>query len=183
MESPCEVNFADVGSIGMNTARFMNKRPKMLRKRLEQAQLNPEFHIRELDKPEQYAIEFTPSTGFYQGLNIQLLIKTCYGTEQDMYYFPMSPPKVRFTSHIFHPNVSTSGTICADFLSNNLLWLLTTPNANHPLNQAAARLYNTCYLQYKKKMKHASAREEDALKMKCFAPYVEQIQRIYHACA
>ena len=30
--------------------------------------------------------------------------------------YPFSPPKVRFATHIFHPNVDTKGSVCIDVL-------------------------------------------------------------------
>ena len=68
--------------------------------------------------------------------------------------YPFKPPKFRFLTPIFHPNISSEGFICLDTL--NKAWspvltisktilsissLLCDPNPNDPLDKAVAQIY------------------------------------------
>ena len=68
--------------------------------------------------------------------------------------YPMKPPRVKFISKIWHPNVGGNGDICLDLLQN--MWspaltleklilaiasLLTDPNPDSPMNGEAASLF------------------------------------------
>jgi ubiquitin-protein ligase len=77
--------------------------------------------------------------------------------------YPFSPPEIKFKCKMFHPNISMSGLICLDILSNkwspalsfykvllSLQLLLSDPNPDSPLNSKAASLYNTDRDEYKK---------------------------------
>jgi ubiquitin-conjugating enzyme E2 A len=68
--------------------------------------------------------------------------------------YPEKPPRVRFTSEIYHPNIYQDGSICLDIIQdcwspaldvNSILTsiqsLLTDPNCASPANPAAARMY------------------------------------------
>lgn len=48
--------------------------------------------------------------------------------------YPMTPPKIRFLTKIFHPNVDKLGRICLDVLKSRL-----TPS---PVNYKSARIHN-----------------------------------------
>lgn len=64
----------------------------------------------------------------------------------------MTPPKIRFLTRIYHPNIDRLGRICLDVLKNNwspalqirtillsIQALLGAPNPEDPLNEAVAK--------------------------------------------
>ena len=68
--------------------------------------------------------------------------------------YPNKPPKIKFLTKMFHPNIYNDGSICLDILSH--MWspvydvasiltsiqsLLTDPNVNSPANNEAAQMY------------------------------------------
>lgn len=68
--------------------------------------------------------------------------------------YPHEPPRVRFITPIFHPNVYSSGDICLDILQDkwspvydissillSIQSMLTDPNPNSPANAKAASLF------------------------------------------
>ena len=68
--------------------------------------------------------------------------------------FPGEPPKVRFLSKMFHPNIYENGNICLDILDKrwsplmdclailaSIQSLLTDPNPDSPANNEAAGLF------------------------------------------
>ena len=67
--------------------------------------------------------------------------------------YPEKPPRVRFTSEIFHPNVYSDGTLCLDIIQDSwspchnicsiltsIQSLLTDPNCSSPANPEAAQV-------------------------------------------
>ncbi|XP_055353350.1 ubiquitin-conjugating enzyme E2 B-like [Paramacrobiotus metropolitanus] len=79
--------------------------------------------------------------------------------------YPNKPPKVRFLSRMFHPNVYADGSICLDLLNSrwspsydvasvltSIQSLLDAPNPNSPANSLAAQLYQTDRREYEKRV-------------------------------
>tara|TARA_B110000902_G_C14024902_1_gene481775 strand:- start:163 stop:609 length:447 start_codon:yes stop_codon:yes gene_type:complete len=80
--------------------------------------------------------------------------------------YPVKPPSVKFTKHVFHPNIYTDGKICIDILQQNwspslniqsilmsLISLFDDPNVKSPANRNAAILYSDDRSKFNEKVK------------------------------
>eukprot|EP00500_Bicosoecida_sp_ms1_P001519 CAMPEP_0203806420 /NCGR_PEP_ID=MMETSP0115-20131106/454_1 /ASSEMBLY_ACC=CAM_ASM_000227 /TAXON_ID=33651 /ORGANISM="Bicosoecid sp, Strain ms1" /LENGTH=173 /DNA_ID=CAMNT_0050715077 /DNA_START=54 /DNA_END=575 /DNA_ORIENTATION=- len=69
--------------------------------------------------------------------------------------YPTAPPKIKFETPVYHPNIKSTGEVCSDFLSKGwrpnlgvkyvidcLRTLLAEPNGTEPLEPEIGRQYN-----------------------------------------
>lgn len=95
-----------------------------------------------------------PSNSVYQGGIFHLTLKIPEN-------YPFKPPKIKFTTPIYHPNINKFGDICLDTITTNwspimsigkvllsICSLLTDPNPDDPLEPQIAELYKNNRAEY-----------------------------------
>jgi ubiquitin-conjugating enzyme E2 A len=79
--------------------------------------------------------------------------------------YPQKPPKIKFISKMFHPNIYENGELCLDMLKNrwspsydvlgiliSIQSLLNDPNVLSPANVTAAEIYQSDLSAYNEKV-------------------------------
>ncbi|XP_068655328.1 ubiquitin-conjugating enzyme E2 1-like [Aristolochia californica] len=90
--------------------------------------------------------------------------------------YPEKPPRVCFTSEVFHPNVYFDGRICLDIIQDawspchnvstiltSVQSLLTDPNPASPANPDAADLYQHDIQAYNRRVRKCAQRSIESL--------------------
>lgn len=85
--------------------------------------------------------------------------------------YPEKPPRIRFTTEMFHPNVYNDGTLCMDIIQDqwspchsvctlltSIQSLLCDPNPASPANPEAAQLLTSDSAAYAKRVRRLAAK-------------------------
>ena len=92
--------------------------------------------------------------------------------------YRFKPPKITFTTRIFHPNINANGAISLDVIMHqfspaltidkvliSISSLLSDPNPDDPINYEAAKLYKTNKYEYYKKAREWAIKYAEAPKL------------------
>ena len=146
----------------------MSKSIKRIKKELEEIKTEPPSNCsagpigEELTKWEASIIG--PSDSPYAGGVFKLSIDF---TDK----YPFKPPKVKFITRIYHPNINSYGSICLDILNVNwspaltvtklllsISSLLNDPNPKDPLVKSIADMYEKNRNEYNKRAREFTLR-------------------------
>ena len=135
----------------MNSNKRLDKALKRIKKELEEIQKEPPTNCSAGPINENLldweATIIGPSESPYAGgiFRLQIIFNEKY---------PFKPPKVKFITKIFHPNINSHGSICLDILNVNwspaltitklllsISSLMTDPNPKDPLVKNIADMY------------------------------------------
>jgi ubiquitin-conjugating enzyme E2 A len=102
---------------------------------------------------------FGPEDSIWEGAILNLTLS--FGAD-----YPDRPPKVKFTTDMFHPNVYGDGSVCLDILQDkwkpiytvssvlvSLRSLLCDPNPSSPANPIAAEIFKSNPKEYAKRVR------------------------------
>ncbi|KAG9440023.1 hypothetical protein H6P81_020188 [Aristolochia fimbriata] len=90
--------------------------------------------------------------------------------------YPEKPPRVRFTSEVFHPNVYHDGSLCLDIIRDawspcqnvstiltSVQSLLTDPNPASPANPEAGHLFEHDIQAYNRRVRRCARKSIECL--------------------
>ena len=180
------------------SARQIERQNFIIGKQLQKMEANQQFTLfqKNPDKYDEFLILLHPQTGHFAKQKHVLELKTIYGNDSHKYYFPYSPPSVRFLTQIYHTNISREGSICLDIFKDPSKWsaqntietvmnyiiaLLDSPNTSSAFNLEPSKHWTIGeknYKIYKSENKKASVKEDMIAETRIFADYVKTADEI-----
>lgn len=152
-----EANIKKLERAGPSAAASTTDARKRLMRDLKAMQKAPEgisAHPFKDDLMHWKAVIFGPEDTCWEGGIFKL--ELTFTTE-----YPMSPPKVKFLTPVFHPNIYKDGSICMDIMKSqwspvydvsalllSIQSLLSDPNPNSAANGEAAEMYASQRKEY-----------------------------------